>query len=356
MGIFKSFFLMMFLSVCVFVLSAGGQLYRWTDENGVVHFSDRPMGKTELLEVIETPETGSSDSDAPGSNAIYDPAPEGPTNVELLDSLNFDGSKESLRNIQEVLLPAAKVEGNGVALSVCRQTCYALGQDIALRRKDGLHKNLAKSIHAKKSADWFSKVQQKAMAGDPFFQTTLAIWYLEGSVLSGSRYNPIIAALNKDAGKGLSLLRQASSAGYWDATNKLGQIYQVGNFVTQDDHKAFSLYMKAFEQGSISAAYNLGISYSTGKGVARDMRWAMYYWEKAAKQGDALAQFNLGLTLCQGNGVSRNISRGKPWLIKSARQKNWRAVDYCHNILGVNMGELYTEMKNSDYITKNRTK
>jgi TPR repeat protein len=49
------------------------------------------------------------------------------------------------------------------------------------------------------------------------------------------------------------------------------------------------------EQGDASAQFKLGEMYDNGQGVPQDDKQAMHWYRKAADQGDAIAQINVGV-------------------------------------------------------------
>ncbi len=90
-----------------------------------------------------------------------------------------------------------------------------------------------------------------------------------------------------------SKIREKAEAG--DAQNQLylGTFYANGNWVWQDYSEAARWYAKAAEQGNTRAMRNLGVLYECGLGVERDYEKAFrYYWE-AAEKGDAAAHFGV---------------------------------------------------------------
>jgi Domain of unknown function (DUF4124) len=71
---------------------AAGDIYKWTDENGVVHFGDRPSGDDSETVIALSTESGSpapapepvrTASAVPAATAAAAPAPAGPTEEEL---------------------------------------------------------------------------------------------------------------------------------------------------------------------------------------------------------------------------------------------------------------------------------
>jgi hypothetical protein len=95
-----------FIVFCLFVASAAAaqEAYRWVDEDGVVHYSDRPREGAEAI-VLPTPNVATTRR-VPGATAPQDeedePAEEpetGYTSIEIVSP----GPEETLWNIEGVL-------------------------------------------------------------------------------------------------------------------------------------------------------------------------------------------------------------------------------------------------------------
>ena len=108
--------------------------------------------------------------------------------------------------------------------------------------------------------------------------------------------SPDIIALDS-ADLDTALLRLASCAEQGDALaqNALGDIYDDGIVVPEDDAEAARWYRLAAEQGLASAASALGNMYFRGRGVSQSYDEAARWLSVAAGQDDAGAQNNLGI-------------------------------------------------------------
>ena len=86
-------------------LAAAYEAYVWTDENGVVHYSDRPVPGARRIELSE-PNTGQSPApnraDADAADGEEDGADAGPIRYESLEVAS-PGAEETLWNIEGVL-------------------------------------------------------------------------------------------------------------------------------------------------------------------------------------------------------------------------------------------------------------
>lgn len=82
----------------------------------------------------------------------------------------------------------------------------------------------------------------------------------------------------------------AAELGHADAQYNLGNAYQRGLGVWQDDLQAAQWWQKAAEQGLPKAAYNLGVQYAYGRGVPQSREQALYWFSQAADKGHLQAR------------------------------------------------------------------
>jgi TPR repeat protein len=88
----------------------------------------------------------------------------------------------------------------------------------------------------------------------------------------------------------LTLFQFLAEQGEAKAQFKLGVMYEMGQYVTQNYTQAVSWYLKAAEQGNSNARYNLAIKYQTGQGVPQDDTQAAYWYRKAAEHDSTKTQ------------------------------------------------------------------
>ena len=101
----------------------------------------------------------------------------------------------------------------------------------------------------------------------------------------------------------------------------LGNMYNFGNGVPEDDTEAVKWYRKAAEQGKVEAQFNLGMMYYYGHGVPEDYVESYMWLNLAAAQGTEEAKRNKEIIsekmtkeqIAEGQKLSRE------WLAK--RQK-----------------------------------
>jgi hypothetical protein len=86
--------------------AATAEVWRWVDENGVVHFSDTPREGAERIDVSESRQTTGArvyrDTQPASSGNAEQPAEEEPFNYESL-TISSPGAEETLWNIEGTL-------------------------------------------------------------------------------------------------------------------------------------------------------------------------------------------------------------------------------------------------------------
>ncbi|MBT5547163.1 MAG: trypsin-like serine protease [Desulfobacula sp.] len=84
----------------------------------------------------------------------------------------------------------------------------------------------------------------------------------------------------------------------------------------EDYEKAFYWYKKIVENGdkpNPNAQYMLGEFYDFGKGITQNNQKAVYWYKKAARQGVFLAQYNLAIKYGKGEGTPQNYKFAYVW-------------------------------------------
>jgi TPR repeat protein len=102
-----------------------------------------------------------------------------------------------------------------------------------------------------------------------------------------------LAQTAQNNGPDPKLLAKAN-AGDSQAQEQLGELYEAGHGVQQDDAKAALWYRRAADQNLASAQLHLGLLYDHGNGVPQNSAQAAALYRKAALQGLPEAQYNLG--------------------------------------------------------------
>ena len=115
-------------------------------------------------------------------------------------------------------------------------------------------------------------------------------------------------------------LAAAAEQGDAEAQFKLGEMFEYGRGVRQDDEEAVKWYRLAAEQGHASAQFNLGFMYKEGRGVRQDDEEAVKWYRLAAEQGHANGQNNLGWMYKEGRGVRQDDEEAVKWYRLAAEQ------------------------------------
>ena len=147
---------------------------------------------------------------------------------------------------------------------------------------------------------------------------------LDASNLSDETKNscPMCRARNVPAGSAEEIRRLRK----WTQKNKpwaqamLGNRYDKGIGVPQDDKRACVLYKLSADQGHHVAQFNLGNMYATGRGVNQSDTLAFKYYQLSADQGYAKAQLNVGVDYANGTGVDQSFTKAREWWTKAAAQ------------------------------------
>lgn len=152
-------------------------------------------------------------------------------------------------------------------------------------------------------------LEQKAEAGDPEAQTTLALAYHSAILLSRNEV------------EALRLLHQAADQDFMAAEESLGLFAEAGVGMKQPAPvEALKWFKRAVEHGSLDAATNIALMYDDGKGIPRDHLQAVSWFRRAAEGGDATAQYNLALIYRRGDGVAKDDNESIRWLRAAANQ------------------------------------
>ena len=116
----------------------------------------------------------------------------------------------------------------------------------------------------------------------------------------------------------ISTLRSQAERGDPAAQFALGQAYDFGTGVVQNDNQASNWYRKAAEQAYAPAQNSLGIMYRTGRGVEQSKEEAVDWYRKSARQGYGKAMFNLGTAYFNGDGVAINDVTAYAWFLAAS--------------------------------------
>jgi Sel1 repeat len=116
----------------------------------------------------------------------------------------------------------------------------------------------------------------------------------------------------------LNALREQANAGNPVAEFYMATLYDPTltqlPFANKDISTSVSWYLKSAEHGNPAAEQTMGQSYQTGWGVAQNDATAAQWFLKAAEQGEPLAQYQFGLMKAGGQGVPKDCEVAKTWL------------------------------------------
>jgi TPR repeat protein len=133
-------------------------------------------------------------------------------------------------------------------------------------------------------------------------------------LLAGAGYAQSAVPTNASSHE-ISVLQKSADAGDAQAEFALGQAYDFGKGIAQNDPAAYAWYRKAAEQGFAPAQNALGLMYREGRGVEQSKEKAVEWYRKAAQQKFAKAMFNLGTAYYNGDGVAINDIAAYAWFL-----------------------------------------
>ncbi len=166
---------------------------------------------------------------------------------------------------------------------------------------------------------------------------------VEAQNMLGNAYNEG-RGVQQDQAEALRWFRRAAEKGYAPAQYNLGLAYEQGHGVPADDKQAFKYYLMAAEQGFGAAQFNVGNMYAVGRGIGQDLFESNLWFKQAAEKGIIEAQFNLGLAYEAGRGVRKDEAQAARWY-KQAADRGFPRAQY-------NLGLLLEDGRG---VTKNET-
>ncbi|GBB91174.1 hypothetical protein RclHR1_18310002 [Rhizophagus clarus] len=127
-----------------------------------------------------------------------------------------------------------------------------------------------------------------------------------------------------------------------DSIFLLGYFNYVGIETSQNFKKAFSLFIYTSEQDHILAQYFVGECYQHGYGITNDEKLAYEYFKKLADDNYAMGQFKMGYFFKNGIGVKKDSNVAAHWYEKAANNGNIVAMH--------NLGSLYLNGNRNEYL------
>jgi TPR repeat protein len=123
-----------------------------------------------------------------------------------------------------------------------------------------------------------------------------------------------------DTAQGIAWIRKAAAQQFAPAEFQLGQVYDFGFGVPQDDRQALEWYRRAAEHGSAAGQRAVGDFYHKGRGMAADAAEAARWYQRAADGDDLRGQYQLGQLYFDGTGVARDYASAYVWFSLAAAQ------------------------------------
>jgi TPR repeat protein len=169
-------------------------------------------------------------------------------------------------------------------------------------------------------------VRARATAGDRVAQFSLGALLYFGA---------------NDIAQAVEWLRKAAAQNYAPAEFQVGQLFDFGFGVTQDNGEALTWYRRAAEHGSGAGARAVGDFYAKGRGVPADVVAAARWYRRGADRDDIQAQYKLAQMYFDGTGVTRDYSSAYVWYTLAASQAplldNRKGLIELRNIAGARM-------------------
>ena len=241
-------------------------------------------------------------------------------------------------------------------------SAYGLaGKGTMYESGDGVDKDYAKAYELYKQA-----ADAGCMLGFPYignlFRTGLvpgqsgadgskAIEYCEKGLSSRNWYDQVYSYLaigvvyetgagdvSKDATKAIEYYLKASDMGFGRAMYRIGNMYDDGNGVAQDQATGNYWFEKAVAHGDIYSMVNLGYNYQYALGVAQNSEEAFRLYLLAAECGNSVGAYDVGILYYRGTGTTQDYSAAKMWFEAAAREDYAAAYQYLGDIYKDGLG------------------
>ncbi len=132
--------------------------------------------------------------------------------------------------------------------------------------------------------------------------------------------------VEKDLAKAIDWYEKAAEKNNAWGLYNLGEKYYEGTYFNQNYVKAHELYIKAANQNHSNAQNKLGIIYDNGYGVEIDSIEAFKWFEKAACNGFHWAQSNLANMYYNGVGTEKDYQKAYELYKKASEHNNKVAI------------------------------
>ena len=142
----------------------------------------------------------------------------------------------------------------------------------------------------------------------------------KGDVVAQFSLGSLLYYGREQTAESVDWFRKAAAQRYAPAEYQLGQLYDFGFAVAQDDRAALDWYRRAADHGSAAAHRAIGDFYQKGRGVAADAAEAARWYRRGADGDDIRAQYQLGNLYFTGTGVSQDYASAYLWFSLAASQ------------------------------------
>ena len=273
-------------------------------------------------------------------------AEEGHPDAQFNLALSYYKGQGVVRDTKEIIHWFTEAAEQGHAEAQCQ-----LG--LRYLNGEGVKKNVNKSLK------WFKKAAEQGNAeaqfhygrlhqisGSSRYDRDVALHWLSKSAIQGfdeAQYyvakllapeaDEVVAKNNgKENNKSIRLKKEviqwytkAAQKGHAEAQESLGECYESGWGVEQNDTIALRWYEKAAGEQNSFLQMKVASMYGTGKGSPINYKKATEWTAKAAKNGNADAQYILGLAYEEGMEISLSYETAFEWFMKAAEQGHAKA-------------------------------
>ena len=144
---------------------------------------------------------------------------------------------------------------------------------------------------------------------------------VKGDVIAQFSLGSFLYYSADDTAQAVDWFRKAAERQHPPAEFQMGQLYDFGFGVAQNDGEALAWYRRAAGHGSAPAQRAVGDFYQKGRAVtAADPSEAARWYERAANGDDIRAQYQLGQLYFDGTGVGRDYASAYFWFSLAAGQ------------------------------------
>jgi TPR repeat protein len=123
-----------------------------------------------------------------------------------------------------------------------------------------------------------------------------------------------------DTTQAIAWFRKAAAQQYAPAEFQMGQLFDFGFGVTQDDAQALAWYRRAADHGSAAGQREVAEFYRRGRSVPVDLAEAARWYRRAAEADDIRAQYQLGQMYFSGTGLPLDYASAYLWFSVAAGQ------------------------------------